>query len=841
MAARQRRDSYRTQAPVFPLRQGLDTFEVMLWKKQPILRLIKPAALTAAILLLGACKPTTSLPDDALLLPALDAAEMRWIASRIYQNETRGQARYLTHWGAGEDFPSLGIGHFIWFPAAVDAPFDESFPALVSYLTAHENACAVMPDWLAELEPFTAPWADREGFEAALDSDNMLQLRLWLAGTATEQAQYIVDNFSRRWSGIDLPTEDYRALTALLQDLMQTSGGRFAVIDYVNFKGLGTNPRERYAGEGWGLVQVLSDIVAVRADGDATGSLVEQFSAAAAARLRQRVELAPPERNEARWLAGWMRRVGDYAALPDESARAQHAGFRVQPYLQNPTSTSINVIWFSDAATAGELSLLAGEENGGVVQVIQSTPTAACELGYHPRELASLENGRLPTAPFKHVVELSDLQPGAAYRYTVVQNGQQASGEFRTPGPADEALRFVVYADSETEPESVGKPSAWGGWDDAPGEQPYPVDQDTGYRENLRVMANAKPDFIAIAGDLVQSGGEQRDWDEFWRLNAAIAATTPIYPALGNHEYFAGPGAFGDYGADASRRAVQKYKGYFSFPDNGADNEAHQGSYYAIQRGPVSLIVIDGNDGVPHRSDTDTNWYLRDQSQGGVAPAWNPGSPQYVWLEERLRHAQQNSAFTFVMFHAAPYSSGVHALPPGLGEGKDYLPGTPLRALTPLFSRYGVDAVFSGHDELYEHSVVPGTEVLPGGGSAEHAVHFYVVGIGGDGLRGAAREVRNPYRVFSAAADAPEQYDANGMLIDGGIHYGHLRVTVNQASAGYWQAQLEPVYLFPQFAADGTVRAFEPRNYADVTVLRGKQVNADNAAAVNNAREADEQ
>ncbi|MEQ8206096.1 MAG: hypothetical protein RIA65_07970, partial [Woeseia sp.] len=95
MAARLRRDSYRTQAPVFPLRQGLDTFKAMLWKKQPILKLIKPAALTAAILLLGACKPATSLSDDALLLPALDAAEMRWIASRIYQNETRGQARYL--------------------------------------------------------------------------------------------------------------------------------------------------------------------------------------------------------------------------------------------------------------------------------------------------------------------------------------------------------------------------------------------------------------------------------------------------------------------------------------------------------------------------------------------------------------------------------------------------------------------------------------------------------------------------------------------------------------------------------------------------------------------------
>jgi len=137
--------------------------------------------------------------------------------------------------------------------------------------------------------------------------------------------------------------------------------------------------------------------------------------------------------------------------------------------------------------------------------------------------------------------------------------------------------------------------------------------------------------------------------------------------------------------------------------------------------------------------------------------------------------------------------------------------------------------------------VVPGTEELPGGRKEEHAVHFFVVGIGGDGLRGAAREVRNPYRVFSAAADAPEQYDANGVLVDGGIHYGHLRVTVIQGSAGTWQAKLEPVYLFPLFTADGKVQAFEPRHYADVTVLRGRRNKADNGIAVNSERETDAQ
>jgi len=42
---------------------------------------------------------------------------------------------------------------------------------------------------------------------------------------------------------------------------------------------------------------------------------------------------------------------------------------------------------------------------------------------------------------------------------------------------------------------------------------------------------------VAIAGDLVQSGGEQRDWDEFWAHNSDagsifIYCTGAWYPRL---------------------------------------------------------------------------------------------------------------------------------------------------------------------------------------------------------------------------------------------------------------------------------------------------------------------
>ncbi|HEX4630297.1 MAG TPA: hypothetical protein VH188_04970, partial [Chthoniobacterales bacterium] len=58
----------------------------------------------------------------------LSPAETRRIGNKIWQNECGGTVAGLTSWNAGENFASLGIGHFIWYPKGVRGPFDESFP-----------------------------------------------------------------------------------------------------------------------------------------------------------------------------------------------------------------------------------------------------------------------------------------------------------------------------------------------------------------------------------------------------------------------------------------------------------------------------------------------------------------------------------------------------------------------------------------------------------------------------------------------------------------------------------------------------------------------------------------
>jgi hypothetical protein len=73
----------------------------------------------------------------------------------------------------------------------------------------------------------------------------------------------------------------------------------------VNFKGEGTKPEERYAGEGWGLAQVLQDMRGVQ-------PVNVDFAEAAARVLERRVQNAPGARREQRWLPGWLRRVNSY-------------------------------------------------------------------------------------------------------------------------------------------------------------------------------------------------------------------------------------------------------------------------------------------------------------------------------------------------------------------------------------------------------------------------------------------------------------------------------------------------------------------------------------------------
>lgn len=236
----------------------------------------------------------------------LDAASANAIGKKIWQNECGGTVEGLTSWNAGEDFPSLGIGHFIWYVPGRPGPFQESFPPLLAYM--RERGVS-LPAWLAEARG--CPWTSRAEFLQAQQSPRLKELRQLLANTVPVQTEFIVRRLERSLPEMQkvtpAPTDKDR-LQRHFHLLASTRNGLYAMIDYVNFKGEGIKPEERYRGQGWGLRDVLLEMRPTSDPAAAT----QEFSEAAKRVLRRRVENSPSERGESRWLAGWMNRCETY-------------------------------------------------------------------------------------------------------------------------------------------------------------------------------------------------------------------------------------------------------------------------------------------------------------------------------------------------------------------------------------------------------------------------------------------------------------------------------------------------------------------------------------------------
>lgn len=237
----------------------------------------------------GALAQSTSLSD----------AQATAIGRRIWQNECAGTVAGLTSWNAGEDFASLGIGHFIWYPTARGGPFEESFPKLIAYLR-HQGIAT--PPWAGGL----CPWKTRAAFQADSQGARMKELRALLAGTVAQQARFCALRLEQALPKMlgAAPKSERERIRANFQRVAAAPLGLYALIDYVNFKGEGTSPSERYGGQGWGLLQVLEEM--------GPGPARAAFAQAADRVLTRRVEHAPKARHESQWLPGWRNRVAGY-------------------------------------------------------------------------------------------------------------------------------------------------------------------------------------------------------------------------------------------------------------------------------------------------------------------------------------------------------------------------------------------------------------------------------------------------------------------------------------------------------------------------------------------------
>lgn len=239
--------------------------------------------------------------------PNLSERELQRISNQIYFNEAASKPENLMVWNDKEHFISLGIGHFIWYPEGVEKRFDETFPSLIAYL---EQQGVPIPFWLQSAQHKGAPWPNKEAFLVSLNDPEVRELKRILLSTKEVQTLFFLDRIDQSIPKIvkQAPTKKRQQIIQNYNALANSKNGWYPLIDYINFKGTGLKPSERYNNKGWGLSQVLQEMRPVSAGPKA----IKEFSKAASKVLERRVYNAPEENEEERWLAGWKKRIKTY-------------------------------------------------------------------------------------------------------------------------------------------------------------------------------------------------------------------------------------------------------------------------------------------------------------------------------------------------------------------------------------------------------------------------------------------------------------------------------------------------------------------------------------------------
>ncbi|UCG58027.1 MAG: metallophosphoesterase [Phycisphaerales bacterium] len=161
------------------------------------------------------------------------------------------------------------------------------------------------------------------------------------------------------------------------------------------------------------------------------------------------------------------------------------------------------IMW--ESSTEGPWKVYFGDA-GGLDRYIESTPQ---QVEY---EFENDAKQIVKKTAFIHKVWIESLRPAQEYCYRVA--GPWLRGKthrFKTADAESDEVRFLVYGDSRTRPET--------------------------HRKLVELMIREKVDFIVHTGDLVSSGNKYEQWGpQFFEPLKGLMESVPVYIVKGNHE-----------------------------------------------------------------------------------------------------------------------------------------------------------------------------------------------------------------------------------------------------------------------------------------------------------------
>lgn len=176
------------------------------------------------------------------------------------------------------------------------------------------------------------------------------------------------------------------------------------------------------------------------------------------------------------------------------------------------------------------------------------------------------------------------------------------------------------------------------------------------FRETFKRAPDAK--FWLIGGDLVSDPYDDL-WGEFFYAAGFIFRVTPLIAASGNHDHLV---LDSDGKVKKSKVIASTWLRHLTLPENGP-SDFKETTYYIDYQG-VRFIIINSNDKIEEQS---------------------------KWMDKIL--SNNPNKWTIVCFHHPIYSATSER---DDRRTRDFLP--------PLFDKYSVDLVLTGHDHTYSRS-----------------------------------------------------------------------------------------------------------------------------------------